>query len=117
MYRLSAILLSAFFSFSLISPAVFAADPDASLPACCRRDGKHHCAVPADGPTWKALPNCGTGCQQLSKFVPPGPLSTPAAVQVQEELPQVAAATAATDSNQTGSSYSAWRYQRPPPLA
>jgi hypothetical protein len=42
--RLSAILLLALFSFSLIAPALVA-DADTSLPACCRRAGKHHCAM------------------------------------------------------------------------
>lgn len=46
--RISAILLLALFSFSLIAPA-FPADADANLPACCRRAGKHHCAM-ATGP-------------------------------------------------------------------
>jgi hypothetical protein len=32
---------------SLISPAVFASDADSKLPACCRRNGKHHCAITA----------------------------------------------------------------------
>jgi hypothetical protein len=44
MRRALAILLVAHFSFSLISPSVFASDADSKLPACCRRNGKHHCA-------------------------------------------------------------------------
>jgi hypothetical protein len=43
--RVCAILLMALFSFSLISPAVFASDDDSRLPACCRRGGKHHCTM------------------------------------------------------------------------
>jgi hypothetical protein len=42
--RLSAILLLALFCFSPIAPALIA-DSDANLPACCRRAGKHHCAM------------------------------------------------------------------------
>jgi hypothetical protein len=45
MRRALATLLLALFSFSLISPAVLASDPESNLPACCRRDGKHHCAM------------------------------------------------------------------------
>jgi hypothetical protein len=41
----SAILLLAWFGAGLIAPA-FAAGGDSNLPACCRRDGKHHCAMP-----------------------------------------------------------------------
>jgi len=47
MRRVSAVLLVALFSFSLISPAVFASDADSKLPACCRRGGKHHCTTTA----------------------------------------------------------------------
>ena len=45
MRRVFASLLVALFSFALIAPAVFASDPDSKLPACCRRDGKHHCGL------------------------------------------------------------------------
>lgn len=44
MRRFSAILMLAIFSFSLMSP-LFGSDPNANLPACCRRNGKHHCAM------------------------------------------------------------------------
>jgi hypothetical protein len=46
MRRLPALLLLAVFSFPLIAP-VLAASPDSQLPPCCRRDGKHHCAMMA----------------------------------------------------------------------
>lgn len=42
--RIPAILLLGLFSFSLIEPALVAGD-DSKLPACCRRDGQHHCAM------------------------------------------------------------------------
>ncbi|HSM76231.1 MAG TPA: hypothetical protein VLT57_01330 [Bryobacteraceae bacterium] len=45
MRRLWALSLVFFFSFSLIAPALFASNPEENLPACCRRDGKHHCAM------------------------------------------------------------------------
>jgi hypothetical protein len=45
MRRAFAALLVLVFSFPLIAPAL-ASSPDASqLPACCRRNGKHHCAM------------------------------------------------------------------------
>ena len=52
--RSLASLLIAAFSFPLIA-AVTLADTASKLPACCRRNGKHHCAIstggtPADGP-------------------------------------------------------------------
>ncbi|MGI8745430.1 MAG: hypothetical protein ACR2NN_23230 [Bryobacteraceae bacterium] len=43
MRRISATLLLGIISFSLIGPAF--AGADSKLPACCRRDGKHRCAM------------------------------------------------------------------------
>jgi hypothetical protein len=65
--RACAILLLAFVSFSLISPEVFATS-DSTSPACCRRDGKHHCAAmnkahqeqPASGPIVKSGRRCAS---------------------------------------------------------
>jgi hypothetical protein len=45
MRRIPAMLLMALFSFWLIGPAVFASGADSNLPECCRRGGKHHCAM------------------------------------------------------------------------
>lgn len=39
-------LLVALFSISLFTP-LLAADQRSNLPICCRRDGKHHCSMPA----------------------------------------------------------------------
>jgi len=44
MRRVPATLLVFLFSFSLIAPAL-SVDAQANLPACCRRGGKHHCAM------------------------------------------------------------------------
>jgi hypothetical protein len=41
--RASAILLVAVCSLSLIGPAF--TDANSALPSCCRRDGRHHCAM------------------------------------------------------------------------
>lgn len=52
-------LLLAVFSFPLIGPVIFAGS---DLPACCRRDGKHHCAMSMDDSTapgdaaWQSTP-------------------------------------------------------------
>jgi hypothetical protein len=46
MRRASAILLLALLSLAVAMPMVLA-DPESQLPACCRRDGKHHCAMMA----------------------------------------------------------------------
>jgi hypothetical protein len=44
MRRAIAISLMMLFSWTLIAP-FFAPDVQASLPACCRKNGKHHCAM------------------------------------------------------------------------
>jgi len=62
MRRVPAILLVFLFSFSLIGPALLV-DDQANLPACCRRDGKHHCGMvdggmadaPSPGPAVAAV--------------------------------------------------------------
>ena len=55
-------MLLALFSLSLVIPD-FASDPDANLPACCRRDGKHHCSMSAAGRDSKS----GAGFQANGK--------------------------------------------------
>ena len=46
MRRILAITLLIAFGFPLVAPLFAAtADPEASLPACCRSHGKHHCAM------------------------------------------------------------------------
>ena len=46
MRRLLSILLLAAFALPLVAPLLaLAQDPDAGLPACCRRHGQHHCGM------------------------------------------------------------------------
>jgi hypothetical protein len=60
MRRTLASLLLVLVSYTLIAPALLA-DAASMLPACCRRDGKHHCAMmdpgqpSQDGPGLSAL--------------------------------------------------------------
>jgi len=61
MHRISAVLLIALFGFSLASPAVFASDDDSSLPPCCRRAGKHHCAMQTVRPESSSQPSLTSG--------------------------------------------------------
>jgi hypothetical protein len=42
--RLASVVLLFTFAGNTALPAFFA-DPESNLPACCRRDGKHHCAM------------------------------------------------------------------------
>ena len=44
MRRAVALLLMLIFSSMLMAP-LFASDPEANLPPCCRRHGKHHCMM------------------------------------------------------------------------
>jgi hypothetical protein len=44
MRRSIAISLLMLFSWTLIAPLI-AQEPEANLPACCRRNGKHHCMM------------------------------------------------------------------------
>jgi len=65
MRRIFSILLALFFGFGPLSAALPGSD-DASLPACCRRHGAHHCAMMAMlssrqhnfTPTFSAPPTC-----------------------------------------------------------
>src|ERR1022692_907467 len=50
MLRGLAMLLVALFGLSPMSPLVLATDADSRLPACCRRGGKHSCAMTASQP-------------------------------------------------------------------
>jgi hypothetical protein len=56
MQRASATLLLTLFSVSLMAPFL-SADPESKLPPCCRKNGKHHCAMMRDA----APPSAGAG--------------------------------------------------------
>ena len=75
MRRGLAILLVALFSFSPIAPAVFASDGDSRLPACCRRGGKHGCAMMAGQPassSGHAVQAAPCGFFPVAKAIAPG---------------------------------------------
>jgi hypothetical protein len=67
-------LLALIFSFSLITPALFADTPSKlNLPSCCRRDGKHHCAMSmADSPAAPSGPAVGATRERCPYFPKPG---------------------------------------------
>jgi hypothetical protein len=74
--RVSAVLLLVLFSFSLIgTPALN--NSESNLPECCRRDGKHHCALSSmavsmmqDGETQDAS---GPGMKSVAEKCPYAP--------------------------------------------
>jgi len=80
MRRTLAMLLMALFSFSLISPVVLASDPESNLPACCRRGGKHHCAMMAMQSESPSGPSVQTGGCPL--FPSPGAIPAGPAVSL-----------------------------------
>jgi len=47
--RLLAISLVLVFGLPLALPMFSAQAAEQNLPACCRRDGRHHCSMPSDG--------------------------------------------------------------------
>ena len=49
MRRLLSISLLLLLVFPIVSPLFAATPSEADLPACCRRNGKHHCAMGAMG--------------------------------------------------------------------
>lgn len=59
MRRIWATLLVAVFGFTLIGPAMFLPTGEQKLPPCCRKNGKHHCAMAqsqesTSGPSFQA---------------------------------------------------------------
>jgi hypothetical protein len=103
MPRIVAAALLLIFAGNTALPALFA-DPESNLPACCRRDGKHHCAMmdmagmdPDDGGAyWKSTPQrCGQFPKSgASLFVAKsGPSRTAAVGPIVSGHPTVAAQT------------------------
>jgi hypothetical protein len=75
MRRALASLLLAVFSFPLIAPALFA-DSESQLPECCRRNGKHHCAMTTEEPA--STTGVSFRSNQARCPLYPGALSAPA---------------------------------------
>jgi hypothetical protein len=68
--RSLSIVLLLLFSLPLISPLLaLTADSDANLPACCRRNGTHHCFRT----TRPAAPSAGTQLSDIPKPCPAYP--------------------------------------------
>jgi hypothetical protein len=66
--RTLATLLITLFGFALISP-LLAANPSPELPSCCRRDGKHRCAMDADaGASQSGVPAFSSRCSLFSQI-------------------------------------------------
>lgn len=73
MRRALASLLLVLFSFPLVAPAL-ASGTAAQLPPCCRRDGKHHCAMsPESADQDPALRSIGTKCPYFPRSTASSP--------------------------------------------
>ena len=93
MRRFLAIALCLFFSSSLISPLLaLTAGPGANLPACCRRNGAHHCTgnMPKQDSSAATqltlIPERCPSFPQLVNSAPHTQLATPAALLLSAEL-------------------------------
>jgi hypothetical protein len=106
MRRAFASLLLVLFSFPLILPAL-RSDDASNLPACCRRAGQHHCAMPDEGSPSDGLSSIAPRCPlypasgaALVSFVPAALTSGTsagapvcvfqAASQTSQNIPQIA---------------------------
>jgi len=121
MRRISAILLMALFSFPLIGPMVFTQDADSKLPACCRRNGKHHCAqmaAQAESSSGPALQTARCGFFPNGQGVPinPGVSPTPTSQAVFAGLLSHPASRPQTDAL-CRISYSRAGQKRGPPIS
>lgn len=86
MRRLLAISLLLLFSLPLVSPLLGESVGEASLPACCRRNGKHHCEMMGMGASTSR-----TGAGAIREKCPYTP-AAPAVLLLPSFTPSTAAA-------------------------
>ena len=106
MRRFLSILLLAFFGLALASPLLgLGVNGDAGLPACCRRTGKHHCAMgTADrnqdqhGPTLSMISEKCPCCPGVIPSMQPNVLGPPAAGAIYAHIVSHPACVAQTES-------------------
>jgi hypothetical protein len=116
------------FGWMLMGPALLAATkPAPEVPACCRKDGKHHCA--RNSSSQKAHESHGPSVRNLRSECPhcPSGSSAPAALKLDTSTPQlkffseVQLATVGTRADQTEARFRladlrAWQQRGPPPV-
>ena len=71
MRHISASVLLILFSYTLITPLLFA-EPESQIAACCRRDGKHHCAKMAQAAHADAADTLRVTNSKTCPLFPPG---------------------------------------------
>jgi len=117
MRRLLAMLLLAAFGLPAVAPALaLAPSEDAHIPACCRRNGAHHCAMldaqKTDAPTITAL--C-PHFPQPSSAAPTGTLAALASPSSLTSLHLVGLTTVQRAETQRRLSRERSRHKRGPP--
>jgi hypothetical protein len=85
--RIPAFALLAVIGFSLIAPGVLL-DAKSDLPACCRRNGAHHCTGNMD----EAASNSGMSVQAIRQTCPSFPVAMAAPASANLALPRPSAA-------------------------
>jgi hypothetical protein len=119
MRRALAMLLLTLFSLPLIAPAFASSPDDSQLPACCRRGGKHHCAM---GMEMGGIPSrfhvvsekCPYSPFGHAPFVVPHPLAAPAVAAAAVDMPGPVAVIRAAEAGYRISS-DRTRHKRGPP--
>jgi len=119
MRRVWAAMLLVLFSLSLIGPAISAPNPESNLPACCRRDGRHHCAqtVGQSGPSSGPV-RVGARCasfRSLKTFSASGFVGIPPLVRTAYFTPARLPALRPQTRSLTAESFSRARQKRGPP--
>jgi len=119
MRRGVAMLLIAILVLPSIGGALFASDSDSGLPACCRRDGSHHCAAVASRTASGSGAILRTGKCPAFPAARMGPNNQPAAMPRPSEAIAVASAGQPASQGETQalcrSSYSRAGQKRGPP--
>jgi hypothetical protein len=88
MHRVAAALLLCVFSFTLIGPVLFARQ-ESKLPACCRKDGRHHCSMANMGAS--SSESSGPNLQAANSRCPVYPSNGVAPAMAKAGVPTLAA--------------------------
>lgn len=119
MRRAAAILLVLVFSLPLIAPALASAPDDSKLPACCRRNGRHQCAMQMElGNVSPRFHVVSETCPYLpfahTALLQPHPFPAPASLAPADHAPDFAAILRAAEAGYRISADRA-RHKRGPP--
>ena len=118
--QLTALLLVLSLLLPFASLLLASAGTLAEVCQCCRRRDHGACrrshAGPWSGPSLNASPECENRCGQSGGVASSTLFFAPEFVQVAGTPPRNVGLRVSSPSNGVSRSYSAWLYQRPPPL-